>query len=403
LIDWSVKSLAILATGSKVRRLRRLLPLLGAAAVVAPLADAAVSPPPLTFVAASRGNYAPAKRPPSAIRLVVVHITEGTSGGAISWFRNPRARASAHYVVGRDGAVTQMVPDRDVAWHAGNGWVNRHSLGVEHEGYTDIAGTVTDAEYRASAQLVAALLRRSRLPIDREHVIGHNEVPDPVHPWLRGGFSHHTDPGKYWDWPRYMAYLRSYARGLVPPLPVFDVTTTGVAFGQTVTGVARFEAAPAGEPADHVDLLVDGRMVETLRAPPFVLAGGAWDTTLVRNGRHALTAHAVANDGRVADASVVVTVANPAVKIANEGFVEGQLVSGTVRWAPKITGAPARVDFLVDGAVRATLTQRPFAVDWDTTREPDGPHVSVVQAFRSDGKLLASRRAGVSVTNAPQP
>jgi len=386
-----------------VRRLRRLLPLLGAAALLAPFADAAASVPAPTFVPASRANYAPAKRPLSAIRLVVVHIAEGTSRSAISWFRDPRARASAHYVVGRDGAITQMVRDRDVAWHAGNGWVNRHSLGVEHEGYTDVPGTVTDAEYRASAQLVAALLQRSRLAIDRRRVIGHDEVPDPVHPWLRGGFSHHTDPGRYWDWPRYMAYVRSYAHGLVPPPPAFDVTTTGVAFGQTVTGAVRFEAAPAGEATDHVDLLVDGRLVETLHTPPFVLAGGAWDTTLVANGRHALTVHAVAVDGRVADASVVVTVANPAVKVPNAGFLEGQLVNGTARWAPRITGAPARVELLVDGTVRWTLAQRPYAVDWDTTRELDGPHVLLVRAFRSDGKLIASRTVGVAVTNAPLP
>ena len=385
-----------------MRRLRRLLPLL-VAGVLAPVATGAVSLPPVAFVPANRANYAPANRPSSAIRLVVVHVTEGTSSGAISWFRNPRARASANYVVGRDGAITQMVRDRDVAWHAGNGWVNRHSLGVEHEGYVGLVGTVTDAEYRASARLVAALLRRSHLPADRRHVIGHNEVPDPVRPWLRGGFSHHTDPGRYWDWGRYMAYVRSYTRGIAPPPPAFDVTTAGVAFGQTVAGAIRFEATPAGEAADHVDFLVDGRTVETMRTPPFVLGGGAWDTALVRNGRHTLTARAVAANGRVANATVVVTVINPAVKVTNAGFADGQVVSGTLRWAPRITGAPARVDLLVDGVVRATLTQRPYALDWDTTQDADGPHTLLVRAFRSDGKLLASRAVVVTVANAPQP
>jgi N-acetylmuramoyl-L-alanine amidase-like protein len=386
-----------------VRRLRRLLPLLIAGAVLAPVAAAALSLPPLTFVPASRANYAPGKRSASAVRVVVVHVTEGTSAGAISWFRNPRARASANYVVGRDGAITQMVRDRDVAWHAGNGWFNRHSLGVEHEGYTGVAGMVTDAEYRASAQLVAALLARSHLPVDRRHVIGHNEVPDPAHPWLRGGFSHHTDPGRYWDWARYLTYVRSYARGVVPPPPVFDVTTTGLTLGQSVAGAVEFEATPAGEAADHIEFRLDGRTVETLRTPPFALAGGAWDTTLVANGGHTLTAHAVAPDGRVADASVRVTVANPAVKVPDAGLSAGQVVFGTVRWAPKVTGAPARVELLVDGAVRATLTQRPYAIDWDTTHETDGPHALLVRALRSDGKLLASRAVAVTVANAPQP
>lgn len=391
--------MAIAAKTNNLPRLRRLLPLLAAAAAVAPVAKAAVVPPPVAFVPASRANYAQANRPAGAIRLIVVHVSEGTYGGAISWFRNWRAHASANYVVGRDGAITQMVSTRDVAWHAGNGWVNRHSLGVEHEGYTGIGGTVTDAEYRASARLVAALLRRSVLPVDRRHVIGHNEVPDPVHPWLTGGFSHHTDPGRYWDWRRYIAYVRSYARGVTPRAPAFDVTTSGASFGQTVSGAVRFEATPAGEAPDHVDLLVDGRTVETLPTPPFVLAGGAWDSMLVRNGPHVLKAHAVAPDGRVADAAVVVTVANRAVRIKSVSVSEGQVLMGNVRWAAAITGAPARVEFLVDDEVLAAFAQPPYALDWDTTLEPNDLHTLQVRALRSDGKVLASRTMLVSVAN----
>ena len=353
----------------------------------------------MSFVPASRANYAPAKRPASAIRLIVVHVSEGTYEGAIAWFRNPRAHASANYVVGRDGSITQMVPTWDVAWHAGNGWVNRHSLGVEHEGYTGTVGTVTDAEYRSSAQLVATLLRRSLLPIDRRHVIGHAEVPDPLHPGLTGGYSHHTDPGRFWDWRRYLFYVRSYARGVTPPAPAFDVGTRGVAFGHEIAGPAYFEAVPTGEPADHVDMLVDGRVAETLRAPPFVLARGAWDTMLVPNGRHVLTAHAVAADGRTADSSVVVTVKNTPVRIKGVSLAEAQVVAGSVRWAATVTGAPAHVDFLVDGAVRATVTQKPYAFDWDTTRETNGLHTLLVRAVRSDGKTLASKTVVVAVAN----
>ena len=34
-----------------------------------------------------------------------------------------------------DGLVTQMVPTKDMAWHAGNKSINKHSIGIEHEGY----------------------------------------------------------------------------------------------------------------------------------------------------------------------------------------------------------------------------------------------------------------------------
>jgi hypothetical protein len=379
--------------------LRRLVAAIVAAAALAPVTQAAVGMPPVSFVPANRANYAPAKRHASAIRMIVVHVSEGTYRGTISWFRNPRAHASANYVVGRDGAITQMVPNWDIAWHAGNGWVNRHSVGIEHEGYTATLGTFTDAEYRSSAQLAAALLRRSLLPIDRRHLIGHNQVPDPLHAGLSGGYSHHTDPGRFWDWRRYLSYVRSYARGVTPPPPLFDVSTSGVGFGQTVAGAMRFEAVPTGQAVDHVDLLVDGRLRETVRTPPFVLASGAWDTMLVPNGRHVLTAHAVSAQRRIADSSVVVTVRNPAVKITSISLADAQIVAGTVRWAATITGTPARVEFLVDGVVRATMTQRPYALDWDTTLEPNGLHTLLVRALRSDGKPLASRTVIVTVAN----
>src|SRR5579884_2669014 len=175
-------------------------------------------------ILAAPSNYSHEHRPASAVHLVVIHVTEGSYDGTLSWFRNPKARAAANYVVGRDGRIAHMVPDDVVAWHAGNGYVNAHSIGVENEGYAGVDGTVTDAEYRASAQLVATLVRRYRIPVDRGHIIGHDQVPDPFHRGEYGGWAHHTDPGAYWNWPRFMSYVRDYRAGRVPPpLPV-DVT-----------------------------------------------------------------------------------------------------------------------------------------------------------------------------------
>ncbi|MCY1315316.1 N-acetylmuramoyl-L-alanine amidase [compost metagenome] len=69
---------------------------------------------------------------------LIIHYTAGTTAsGAINWFKNPEAKASAHLVVDRDGSVAQMMPFHKVAWHAGksalNGIVgfNRHSIGIE--------------------------------------------------------------------------------------------------------------------------------------------------------------------------------------------------------------------------------------------------------------------------------
>ena len=71
-------------------------------------------------------------------RFLVMHFTAGVSAGsAIHWMSNPEAKAAAHIVIGRDGAITQMVPFEQVAWHAGkSSWqgldnLNRHSIGIE--------------------------------------------------------------------------------------------------------------------------------------------------------------------------------------------------------------------------------------------------------------------------------
>src|SRR3954465_256355 len=109
---------------SQVRRTAAALVCLAAFLSAAP----AGALPGIRFVPANARNYDPRHvRRPAAIREVVVHTIQGTAAGAISWFRNRRARASSHFVVSREGDVVQMVRESRIAWHAGNGYVNDHS------------------------------------------------------------------------------------------------------------------------------------------------------------------------------------------------------------------------------------------------------------------------------------
>jgi hypothetical protein len=175
-----------------------------------------VPPPPSStdssvavgFTAASSSNYSDYSRGAGDIDMVVIHTTEGSYSGTISWFQNSSAQASAHYVVrSSDGQVTQMVHEADVAWHAGNWDYNLRSVGVEHEGYTSDCSYYTNALYAGSAALVADVASREGVSLDRSHIIGHSEVPDPYNPGEYGGAGHHTDPGGCWDWDYYMGLL----------------------------------------------------------------------------------------------------------------------------------------------------------------------------------------------------
>ena len=352
----------------------------------------------MTPIPAAWSNYSHHHRPASAVRLVVVHVTEGSYGGTVSWFRNRRARAAANYVVARDGRIAHMVPDDEVAWHSGNGYVNGHSIGIEHEGYTGIDGTLTDAEYRASAALVASLLRRYHLPANRGRIIGHNQVPDPFHRGLFGGWAHHTDPGRHWDWPRYMGYVRAYRAGRTPPPLPLDVTITGLELAQHVTGLVPFTAATSGiDPVAHVDFLVDGTVRASVDQAPYTWA---WDTALEANGRHVLTARAIGTDGRSAISTVVVESNTPPPPPPIVTLPVLPQLTGVVTIQPTLGGGPvARVELWIDGYVVQTVTAAPWTLTWTAT---PGDHTLAVRAVGPKGAAGATATL-VTVPPVPAP
>jgi N-acetyl-anhydromuramyl-L-alanine amidase AmpD len=149
------------------------------------------------------GNYTNANRERSQnINRIVVHIAQGSYSGTIGWFKNRHANVSAHYVVSRGGKVAQCVRDADIAWHAGNWKWNKHSIGIEHEGYASRPGSWSDALYHASARLAAHLSKRHGIPVDRYHITGHNRVPG----------STRRCPGPYFNHVRYRRLIRHYRR-----------------------------------------------------------------------------------------------------------------------------------------------------------------------------------------------
>lgn len=152
---------------------------------------------------AHSNNYSNVSRPgANKINKVIVHVTQGSWSSAINWFRDGRAGVSAHYTVrSSDGFIGQSVEEEDIAYHAGNWDYNRTSIGIEHEGYVSQPKWFTGEMYRSSARLTAYLCDKYNIPVDRNHIIAHSEVPRATH----------TDPGRYWDWPRYMRLVRNFS------------------------------------------------------------------------------------------------------------------------------------------------------------------------------------------------
>lgn len=179
----------------------------GAGAAVHRQAPRGSAYPPHRWVPASPSNFTAADRPTQyPVKKVVVHVTQETYKDTLKLFQDPRHKAAAHYLVrSADGKVAQCVRERDVAWHAGNWDYNTRSIGIEHEGWIDDPTWFTDPLYEQSARLTAAICDRYRIPKDREHIIGHVEVPG----------TDHTDPGEFWDWARYLVLVQAASwRGL---------------------------------------------------------------------------------------------------------------------------------------------------------------------------------------------
>ncbi|MFA5678910.1 MAG: 1,6-anhydro-N-acetylmuramyl-L-alanine amidase AmpD [Pseudomonas sp.] len=113
-------------------------------------------------------------------------------------------RVSAHFLIERDGRLTQFVSCLNRAWHAGQSCFagrdncNDFSIGVELEGTDD--QPFTDAQYDCLVALSAAL--QSAYPlITEQRITGHEHIAP----------GRKTDPGPYFDWQGYLGRLAEKA------------------------------------------------------------------------------------------------------------------------------------------------------------------------------------------------
>lgn len=157
-------------------------------------------------------------RPAGEISLLVIHnisLPPGQfgTGKVVELFQNElradehpyfaeiaHLRVSAHFLIERDGSVSQFVSCLERAWHAGVSLFegrdncNDFSLGIELEGTDD--HPFTDAQYAALAQLSRQLVG-AYPAITPQRVRGHSDIAP----------GRKTDPGEFFDWPRFFAGL----------------------------------------------------------------------------------------------------------------------------------------------------------------------------------------------------
>ena len=145
-----------------------------------------------------------ARRP----QVIVLHATEQHSvSESLDTLRtrNSKGPVSAHYLVGDDGRIYQLVADADRAWQAGAGrWgtiteLNSASIGIEIDNAR--GEPYTEPQVAAVLRLLEDLTTRWSIP--KSQVIGHSDLaptrkidPGAHFPWLR------LAEAGYGLWPR---------------------------------------------------------------------------------------------------------------------------------------------------------------------------------------------------------
>jgi hypothetical protein len=177
---------------------------------------------PAGWTAADPSNWS--SRAGTAISAVTVHTMQGYYAGTLSWFQNPAANVSAHYVMrASDGQVTQMVCEADKAWHVGS--ENPYTVGIEHEGFIADPSWYTPVTYTESAELTRdvaldhGILRLRTYAREGTsglltlggctRIKGHQHFP----------FQSHVDPGPHWNWAHYYKLVNE-------PAPVTTLTAS---------------------------------------------------------------------------------------------------------------------------------------------------------------------------------
>ena len=132
---------------------------------------------------------------PRKPQLIIIHHTNmGSLAEALHTLQtaNPFGRVSAHYLIGRNGEILQLVADNQRAWHAGVArWagrtdLNSASIGIELD--NDGSTPFTNAQIAALISLLKDLT--TRLGIEPHQIWGHSDIAP----------ARKDDPNKYFPW-----------------------------------------------------------------------------------------------------------------------------------------------------------------------------------------------------------
>lgn len=183
--------------------------------------------------------------------VVLHHTTNDTAEQALRTLTDPMREVSAHYLVGRDGQIYQLVDERFRAWHAGRSrWgadadLNSSSIGIELD--NNGREPFPEAQIEALLRLLDDLKTRYRIPT--ENFLAHADVAP----------GRKVDPSAWFPWRQLAAH--GFGLWCDPPIavapPGFDAELGLQALGYDL---GRPEAAIQAFKLRYVQATVDGEL-----------------------------------------------------------------------------------------------------------------------------------------------
>ena len=124
--------------------------------------------------------------------VIIHHTAQDSLAQTLKTFHLKKTQVSAHYVIGDDGTVVQMLNDYLRAWHAGAGkWgkntdINSVSIGIELD--NNGAEKFSDSQIKSLIVLLTRLKKEYNIPV--QNFIGHSDIaperkndPSALFPW----------------------------------------------------------------------------------------------------------------------------------------------------------------------------------------------------------------------------
>jgi hypothetical protein len=191
------------------------------------------------------------------IRMLVVHVEQGTNAGSIAWCKNPSAKVSAHFFNPKAGRLVQLVDIARVAWAEVD--FNDVAISCEHEGNS--GDSLTANQIENTAQLLARMHQVYGVPLAvlndpaGSGVIGHGLLG-------AAGGGHYDCPGT----------------------PILDQRPAIIARAAQIIGAPTPSPSPAPAPTSEDDLMpafATGEIPNDtaghiVAPPPSNLPGGQW-------------------------------------------------------------------------------------------------------------------------------